>query len=109
MIPLESRVQGTIQPDGTLVLDEPTTLPPGRVDVIVRQAFEPPVDRDPSRSDWRIGLEEIRRNQAARGYVPRTREEVDAELHEIRYGCSRGNVGAAPAAGDGPNGGDGSR
>ena len=29
-------IEGTIQPDGTLVLDEPTKLPAGRVQVLVQ-------------------------------------------------------------------------
>jgi len=32
----ETVLEGTIQPDGTLVLDEPTRLPAGRVQVIVQ-------------------------------------------------------------------------
>jgi len=33
---LEAIMEGTIQPDGTLVLDQPTKLPAGRVQVIVQ-------------------------------------------------------------------------
>jgi hypothetical protein len=36
----ETVVDGTIQPDGTLVLDEKLTLPPGKVKIIVRQEVE---------------------------------------------------------------------
>jgi hypothetical protein len=38
----ETVVEGTIQPDGTLVLDEPTRLPAGRVQVIVQALPELP-------------------------------------------------------------------
>ncbi len=33
---METVIGGTIQPDGTLVLDEKPSLPPGRVHVVVR-------------------------------------------------------------------------
>jgi hypothetical protein len=32
----ETLIEGTIQPDGTLVLDEKSSLPPGRVAVVLR-------------------------------------------------------------------------
>jgi hypothetical protein len=37
-------VQGTVQPDGTLVLDEKLNLAPGRVRVMVRPAAPPAED-----------------------------------------------------------------
>lgn len=37
---IETVFEGTIQPDGTLVLDEPTKLPAGRVTVVLRQEAE---------------------------------------------------------------------
>jgi hypothetical protein len=36
----ERVIEGTIQPDGTLVLDEKPNLPPGRVKVVLRQEAE---------------------------------------------------------------------
>ena len=38
MNPLESIIEGTLHPDGTLVLDEAPNLPPGRVKVVVAGA-----------------------------------------------------------------------
>lgn len=35
-------VEGTVQPDGTLVLDEPAKLPTGRVQIIVQPLPELP-------------------------------------------------------------------
>jgi hypothetical protein len=37
---IEATVEGTIQFDGTLVLDTPTSLPAGRVTVVLRQQTE---------------------------------------------------------------------
>ena len=72
------QIQGTLQPDGTLVLDEKPSVPPGRVRVTVQPLGDPkqtPV--------WRT-LEKIRADQKARGHVPRTREEIDADIAAMR-------------------------
>lgn len=37
MSPIEFVIEGTLQPDGTLVLDEKPNLPAGRVTVVLRQ------------------------------------------------------------------------
>jgi hypothetical protein len=79
MSPTESVIEGTIQPDGTLMLDEPTRLPAGRVQVIV-QALPDLPEGDPfwdmMKSSWA--------GQKARGHTPRTVEEVEAERRETR-------------------------
>lgn len=77
----ETVIEGTIQPDGTLVLDEPTKLPAGRVQVIVQALPELP-DGDPL---WDM-LKSIWAGQKARGHIPRSAEEVEAERHETREG-----------------------
>jgi hypothetical protein len=59
-------VEGALQSDGTLVLDEKPNLP-------IR-----PED------DSLVRLQKIWAAQDARGYVPRTREEVDAEINQLR-------------------------
>jgi hypothetical protein len=70
-------IQGTLREDGTLVLDDKPNLPPGRVCVTLQ-----PVD--PTQTDvWQV-LERIWAGQRARGHVPRTREEIDAELETAR-------------------------
>jgi hypothetical protein len=73
-------VEGALQPDGTLVLDEKPNLPPGRVRVTM-QTVPPPADPG---DDLLSVLQRIWAAQDARGYVPRTREEVDAEINQLR-------------------------
>ena len=75
----ETVVEGTIQPDGTLVLDEPTKLPAGRVQVIVQALPELP-EGDPF---WDM-MKSIWADQKARGHVPRTADEVEAERLRTR-------------------------
>jgi hypothetical protein len=69
-------VEGTLRADGTLELDQKPNLPPGRVRVTV-QPVEAPVDVIDI-------LRRIHAEQAARGHVPRTREEIDADIAAMR-------------------------
>ncbi len=71
-------IQGTLREDGTLLLDEKPDLPPGRVKVTVE-----PVSDLAQTDVWQV-LERIWVGQRARGHVPRTREEIDAELEASR-------------------------
>ncbi|HVA46621.1 MAG TPA: hypothetical protein VNH11_09630 [Pirellulales bacterium] len=75
----ETVVEGTIQADGTLLLDQPTKLPAGRVQVIVQSLPELP-EGDPF---WDM-MKSIWAGQKARGHVPRSAEEVEAERRETR-------------------------
>jgi hypothetical protein len=77
MAPPTIEVLGTLQPDGTLVLDEKPNLPAGRVRVVL-QSQSSPVDRF-----WSV-MNAIWEGQKARGHVPRSREEVDADLEAMR-------------------------
>ena len=74
-------VQGTVHPDGSLVLDEKLKLPAGRVRVTVRTQYEPD-QVDPAR--FLAMMERIWTDQKARGHVPRSREEIDAEINQLR-------------------------
>lgn len=71
----ETVIEGTIQADGSLKLDEPTKLSAGRVQVFV-QLF-------PKQASTERGLvevmDEIRSGQQARGYSGRTLETMQAE------------------------------
>src|SRR5271166_4608685 len=72
-------VEGTLKPDGSLELDSRLDLPPGRVQLIVQPLPELPKD-DPF---WQM-MEGIWAAQKARGHVPRTKEEIDAEIRSMR-------------------------
>ena len=84
----ETVIEGTIQPDGTLVLDAPTKLPAGRVTVVLRQEAETK-PAQPLGADFFQMMEEIRADQRARGHVPRTEEEVEGERRELRSGWAK--------------------
>lgn len=73
-------VQGTLQPDGTLMLDEKPSLPPGRVRVQLEQVASVP---KPEAGIIEV-LEQIKCNQAARGFKGRTKEEIDADVAALR-------------------------
>jgi hypothetical protein len=73
-------IQGTLREDGTLVLDEKPNLPPGRVRVTVQPAH--PTEGE--RNDVITVLERIHNAQYQRGHVPRSAEEIDAYLAEMR-------------------------
>jgi hypothetical protein len=75
----EIAIEGTIQPDGTLVLDEPTKLPAGRVKVIVQSLPELP-DGDPF---WDM-MKSIWSAQEARGHVARSVAEVEGFQQRAR-------------------------
>jgi hypothetical protein len=76
-------IQGTLREDGTLVLDQKPNLPPGRVKVPVE-----PVPDLTQTEIWHF-FERLWAAQRARGHVPRTREEIDAELDVARSQESR--------------------
>jgi hypothetical protein len=73
-------VHGRIRPDGTLELSQPVGLPPGEVQVTVAAVPEATAPKE----DTGTLMERIRAAQRARGYRPRTREEIDAQIDAIR-------------------------
>jgi hypothetical protein len=72
-------VQGVITPAGTLEVVGKVPLPAGRVQVTVQPVPELP-DDDPF---WRT-MKAIWAGQQARGHIPRSAEEVEAERRLIR-------------------------
>ena len=78
----ETVIEGTLKPDGTLELDEKPNLPPGRVKVVLQA-----VQRKPSQvlgqGYFRV-MQEIRTDQRARGHVPRSTDEVNADRQAMR-------------------------
>ena len=71
-------IQGTLKPDGTLELDEKVNLPAGRVQVLVQPLPQLPAD-DPF---WQ-SMQSIWDAQKGQGHLPRTREQIDAELQGL--------------------------
>ncbi len=72
---------GTVRPDGTLELDQKVTVPPGRVKVRV-ESVEPPLP--PQETLIEFG-DRSRRELEAAGHKFRTKEEIDAEIEELRH------------------------
>jgi hypothetical protein len=72
-------LQGTVRADGSLELDDRVAMPEGRVLVTVRPVVQPASD-DPF---WQR-MEQIWAGQRARGHVPRTKAQIDADIRELR-------------------------
>ena len=75
-------IEGTLQPDGTLVLAQKPNLPAGQVTVVLRPR------QVRSEAGWGQtffqAMEEIWAGQQARGFVPRSAEDVERERRELR-------------------------
>jgi hypothetical protein len=71
-------IEGTLQPNGKLILDEKPTMPPGRVHAALQAIAN---GTDP---DVLTVLQSIRAAQSARGHASRTREEIDADIDAMR-------------------------
>lgn len=75
-------VTGALIDGTTLKLDEPLPAGAGKVRVTVEVADPvPPAGPKQPFAEW---LDEFRRRQDARGFVPRPAEEVDADIREMR-------------------------
>ena len=72
-------VAGTIRPDGTLELQEKLNLPAGKVQVTLVPM--PELSRDDP--FWQL-MQGIWAGQKARGHVPRSAEDVEAERRAVR-------------------------
>ena len=72
-------VEGTVRADGTLEVQEKVNLPAGKVQVTLVPLPELPED-DPF---WQL-LRGIWAGQKARGHVPRSAEDVEAERRSVR-------------------------
>jgi hypothetical protein len=77
----ETVIEGTLQPDGTLVLDEKPNLPPGRVTVVLRQeVLTVPASDDPF---WRR-MQAIWAIPRSAGHVGDGGENTLAEVRRLR-------------------------
>ena len=74
-------VTGTLTSATTVQLDEPLPISGGKVRVIVETA----VTEAPKQSLQEY-LADLRTRQATRGHVPRSAEEIQAQIHEVREG-----------------------
>ena len=80
---IETIVEGTLQPDGTLVLDARPNLSPGRVTVVLRQQAEsvaPPSD------DWFQFLMDARKRMEEAGCHFMNDAEVQSHVEWLREG-----------------------
>lgn len=75
----ETILAGTIQADGTLVLDGKPSLPPGRVQVVVRPEADRNQEGEALTRDYLQTMKAIRASQLARGHRPRSMVEIEAE------------------------------
>jgi hypothetical protein len=103
MNPTEVVIQGTIQPDGTLVLDEKPNLPPGRVQVIVQALAELPKD-DPfwqrMQAIWAIPRSAGNVSDGGEktlDEVRRMREEWDEHQQGLERVQQEGRTGKSPS------------
>jgi hypothetical protein len=75
-----NEVLGIVRPDGSLELSSKLTVPPGRVRVRI-ESLEPPIQSGESLLEF---VARTRRDREAAGHRFRTKEEIDAELEELR-------------------------
>jgi hypothetical protein len=81
MSTIETTIGGTLQPDGSLLLDAKPNLPPGRVTVVLRQEATAAVPQE----DWFQFLMAARKRMEEAGCHFMNDEEVQAHidwLHE---------------------------
>jgi len=72
-------VQGIVLPNGSLQIVGPVQLPPGPVEITIR-----PAEQVEGGEDVLAVLARIRVEQNASGFVPRSAEEIDASVREMR-------------------------
>jgi hypothetical protein len=73
-------VQGTLNPDGTLQLDQKPNLPPGRVTLVLRPATET------TQEGWWPYLQRVRAEPEAAGYPFMGEKEVRDYIEWLREG-----------------------
>ncbi len=77
-------ILGVVHPDGTLELTGAITVPPGRVRVIVES-----LETQEGKESLVEFVQRTRRELEAAGHRFRTKEEIDAEIEELRSGDDR--------------------
>jgi hypothetical protein len=74
-------VTGTLTSATTVQLDEPLPITGGKVRVVLESTADAEAKPQQSLQDY---LVQLRKQQAARGHVPRSAEEIQAQLREER-------------------------
>jgi hypothetical protein len=91
-------IEGTLKPDGTLVLDEKPSLPPGRVRVVVQTVPETPPPSETlvefvqrSRRELEAAGSRFMNEQEVNAHIEWLREGdyIDAMLRQSEEGCQR--------------------
>ena len=76
-----AKIRGTLTPDGKIELDHLPPIRSGPVEVTVEPVSE---ETEPPRESVWVLLDRIHAEQRARGFQPRTKEEIDAEINALR-------------------------
>jgi hypothetical protein len=82
MSPTEVVIQGTLNPDGTLRLDEKPNLAPGRVTVVLRQESQ----LSPPQDDWFRFMQDARKKMQEAGCHFMDEKEMQAHIDWLREG-----------------------
>jgi hypothetical protein len=77
----EAVLPGTVLSDGTLQLNQPVPLPPGDVEVLIRARPSPGLSVLET-------LQQIWLESKRAGFVPRTAEEIDADIESMRQSAA---------------------
>jgi hypothetical protein len=81
-------IQGVVKPDGTLELEGKVPLPAGKVTVTLQPVTQVPYSQE--NDPFFQMLWSIRAAREQAGLRPRTREEIDAQVREIRDAFDEG-------------------
>ena len=82
MVAAAEMLDGTLHPDGTLVLDHKSGLPLGRVSIVLQ-----PVQPGAPRRRLADVIDDIRQAQQTRPFQSRSAQEIDAGLREGEADC----------------------
>lgn len=77
---IETVIEGTLRPDGTLELDEKPNLAPGRVTVVLRQESETASPRE----DWFQFMQKARKKMEEAGSHFMDEQEVQVHIESLR-------------------------
>ena len=80
---LEVVMEGTLKPDGTLVLDQKPSLAPGRVKVILQRSSEPKL---PLQEGWWQFMQRARKQLEESGAAFMNDEELQSHIEWLREG-----------------------